>query len=128
MIDVVLRKQVINRGKKMKKATRLSEDWTLPETWRNWALAERPDLNPDRIADEFRDFWIAKSGANATKMNWQATWRNWIRRQRKTETQAANRAQSHALRQPKRTTKQDWTQAREIAKRHMAGLKKALVT
>ncbi len=111
----------------MTKGTRLSEDWELPETWKNWALAERPDLRPEKIAEEFRDYWISKTGQGATKLNWQATWRNWIRRQRKTETQAANRAQSHAVRQPKRTTKQDWTQAREIAKRHMAGLKKALV-
>ena len=48
------------------KGTRLPEDWKLPEQWRNWALAERPDLNPDKIAEEFRDFWIAKAGANAT--------------------------------------------------------------
>ena len=28
----------------------------------------------------FRDYWTAKSGANATKLDWQATWRQWARK------------------------------------------------
>jgi nicotinamide mononucleotide adenylyltransferase len=31
-------------------------------------------------ADQFRDYWIAKAGAGATKLDWEATWRNWVRR------------------------------------------------
>lgn len=27
----------------------------------------------------FRDYWIAKSGKDATKTDWLATWRNWLR-------------------------------------------------
>lgn len=34
----------------------------------------------DRQAIRFRDFWIAKAGKDAAKQDWQATWRNWIRR------------------------------------------------
>jgi hypothetical protein len=30
-------------------------------------------------ADKFRDFWCSKSGKDATKVDWLATWRNWIR-------------------------------------------------
>jgi hypothetical protein len=29
---------------------------------------------------KFRDHWTAKSGADATKVDWQAAWRNWVRR------------------------------------------------
>lgn len=29
---------------------------------------------------KFRDFWTAKTGQDATKADWQATWRNWVRR------------------------------------------------
>ncbi len=29
--------------------------------------------------DKFRDYWTAKSGRNATKLDWAATWRNWMR-------------------------------------------------
>ena len=34
----------------------------------------------DRERDRFRDFWTAKAGADARKLDWAATWRNWIRR------------------------------------------------
>ena len=30
--------------------------------------------------EQFRDYWTAKAGANGTKLDWDATWRNWIRR------------------------------------------------
>ena len=36
-------------------------------------VAEKEYLN-------FRDYWISKSGQDATKTNWPATWRNWLRR------------------------------------------------
>lgn len=29
--------------------------------------------------EKFHDFWAAKSGKDATKLDWQATWRNWAR-------------------------------------------------
>lgn len=30
-------------------------------------------------AAKFRDYWAAKTGQGATKQDWQATWRNWVR-------------------------------------------------
>lgn len=30
-------------------------------------------------AAKFRDYWAAKAGQGATKQDWQATWRNWVR-------------------------------------------------
>ena len=35
---------------------------------------------PDTIAN-FRDFWHAKAGKDAAKIDWDATWRGWCRRQ-----------------------------------------------
>lgn len=29
---------------------------------------------------KFVDYWTAKAGKDATKLDWDATWRNWIRR------------------------------------------------
>ncbi|WP_273758867.1 hypothetical protein [Bartonella sp. AU55XJBT] len=40
-------------------------------------------LPPERVKVEiakFRDYWRSKAGANATKIDWQATWRNWVRK------------------------------------------------
>lgn len=65
---------------KQKMATRLSSDWTLNESAicyaRKSGLTEGEMKNE---ADRFRDYWIAKSGRDATKLDWNATWRNWIR-------------------------------------------------
>ncbi|WP_208438210.1 DUF1376 domain-containing protein [Bartonella taylorii] len=47
----------------------------------DFAIAE--GLPPERVKVEiakFRDYWTAKSGKDATKIDWQATWRNWIRK------------------------------------------------
>lgn len=67
-----------------KKATRLPADWVLPKAWGEWALAEKPELTPDdvrQMADMFRDHWIANaSRATGKKDDWQATWRNWVRK------------------------------------------------
>ena len=65
------------------KAKRLAADWVLPKKWGEWALSERPELTADDVrkqADMFRDHWVAKSGKDASKLDWNATWRNWIRR------------------------------------------------
>ena len=67
-------------------ATRLSEDWQLPDEWAIWAKQERPDLNPNKVADSFKDYWIAQPSTKGRKTNWQATWRNWVRNQKADNT------------------------------------------
>jgi uncharacterized protein YdaU (DUF1376 family) len=63
-----------------KRATRLKEDWVLPKEWGEWAVSEGWPESVIRIeADKFRDYWIAKSGREASKQDWQATFRNWMR-------------------------------------------------
>lgn len=32
-----------------------------------------------KLFANFKDYWIAKTGKDATKRDWQATWRNWVR-------------------------------------------------
>ena len=68
---------------KPKAATRLPDDWVLPKAWGDWALHDRPDMTADDVrkeAEVFADYWHAKAGADAKKLDWQATWRNWVRR------------------------------------------------
>lgn len=67
------------------RASRLPSDWVLPKSWGDWALAERPDWTADtvrKVADQFRDHWLSKGGADARKVDWEATWRNWVRREK----------------------------------------------
>ncbi|MDR0215570.1 MAG: hypothetical protein LBJ15_16430 [Comamonas sp.] len=65
------------------KGTRLPKDWVLLKGWGDWALKERPDLTAEDVRREaacFLDHWVGKAGADARKADWEATWRNWIRR------------------------------------------------
>lgn len=69
------------KREKANRGTRLHIDWDLPDDWGEWA--EKQGMTRDSIireCDKFKDFWIAKTGPNATKAHWEATWRNWIRK------------------------------------------------
>jgi uncharacterized protein YdaU (DUF1376 family) len=66
---------------KATKGSRLSTDFELPETWTEFCQTERPDLNPQKVFDSFKDYWVAKAGSQGVKLDWQATWRNWVRNQ-----------------------------------------------
>ena len=62
---------------------RLPSNWSLPDDWKDWALATRQDWTPHGVVREsitFRDYWLAKAGKDACKVDWLATWRTWIRR------------------------------------------------
>ncbi len=61
-----------------KRGTILDSNWNPSVEERHYAIAF--GLDPDRTADEFRDYWIAKTGQGAVKADWSATWRNWCRR------------------------------------------------
>lgn len=63
------------------RASRLPTDWVLPVEWRDWAEQARPDIDVRAVASQFRDHWIAKPGKDGRKLDWQATWRNWVRNQ-----------------------------------------------
>lgn len=65
--------------------SRLAKDWTLPTEWLAWALQEQPTWTPEhagKVAASFRDYWIAKPGKDGRKIEWEATWRNWVRKER----------------------------------------------
>lgn len=63
-----------------KRGARLPTDWALPKQWGEWAISEGHSEQSIRIqAEKFRDFWCSKAGKDAAKLDWQATWRNWMR-------------------------------------------------
>lgn len=61
------------------RATRLPDDFEL--TTERRAVAEAERLPADRTFVDFCDYWRAASGQKARKCDWDATWRNWCRRQ-----------------------------------------------
>ena len=65
-----------------KRGTRLPDNWApnlhLPANQQLHAQHSHEWLS-DQL-EIFRDYWTAKTGQQATKVDWDATWRNWLRR------------------------------------------------
>lgn len=62
------------------RATRLPSEWVLPKAWGEWAVAEgMTEARVRHEANQFRDYWLGVGGAKARKVDWQATWRKWVR-------------------------------------------------
>lgn len=75
---------------KKKLGSRLAQDWILPDDWEYWANKLRPELNAKLVADQFKDYWIAQPGQKGVKLDWEATWRNWVRNTNAPKTNPAD--------------------------------------
>jgi hypothetical protein len=65
-----------------KRATRIADDYTPNDDLISFAASR--GFTPDQLADitaEFIDYWRGVSGAKGTKLDWDGTWRNWVRRE-----------------------------------------------
>lgn len=61
-----------------KRGTRLAEDWRPSDETRAWTL-EHIDRETAAIElEKFQHYWIAKTGKDATKLDWDRTWRRWV--------------------------------------------------
>ena len=67
--------------KEQQRGTRLPAQVENIQEWVNFCQTERPDLVFDKVYSQFRDYWIAQPGQKGVKLDWDATWRNWVRRQ-----------------------------------------------
>jgi hypothetical protein len=77
---IEINRQTARRREESKRATRLSENWQ--PTNNDLSFARERGLDGPALADEilkFRNYWTAKS-QDATKLDWGATWRNWVLR------------------------------------------------
>jgi hypothetical protein len=69
--------------KPKKRGSRIDSGWRPNDQDHEFARSRGfSDAEIDAVADNFVDYWIAKSGANAVKRNWSATWRYWLRNER----------------------------------------------
>jgi uncharacterized protein YdaU (DUF1376 family) len=64
---------------KQQRGSRLASDWFLSKSMGDWATQERPDLDVRQVAEQFKDYWVAQAGQKGVKLDWDATWRNWVR-------------------------------------------------
>lgn len=84
--------QIQNRKKKVLGSRFALQD--PPSDWIQFCITQRPDLDTGKTFDGFRDYWIAKPGKEGVKLDWTATWRNWVRNQKSTNGAAYARPKS----------------------------------
>lgn len=46
-----------------------------------WARENVPNLDHKAVTDRFADYWAGVAGPKGIKLDWVATWRNWLRRE-----------------------------------------------
>jgi hypothetical protein len=65
----------------------------LPDAW----IPDEPGFEgaTQQTLAKFRDYWRAQPGARGRKTDWQATWRNWCRRDAESRTRAPPAKTSH---------------------------------
>lgn len=72
-----------SRGPARKRATRIRDDFAAkgvtPEMVA-WAREHAPNVDGGYETQKFVDYWRGKSGKDAAKADWPATWRNWMRK------------------------------------------------
>jgi hypothetical protein len=59
---------------------RIPEPFLITSEMVAWAREHCPDVDGRAQTERFVDYWRGKSGRDATKADWPATWRNWMRR------------------------------------------------
>lgn len=68
---------------KAKAGSRIPAGWAPSDDLRAWAAKKRPDLDVAEQVEKFNDHWGSMPGAKGRKTDWNGTFRNWIRNERK---------------------------------------------
>lgn len=89
-------KEKINK-KNTARGTRLQKDWIPENEDCAFLFDNRQDLDLNDTVASFIDYWTSATGAKANKLDWSATWRNWVRNSRKDYN--AKKAQTKAEKQ-----------------------------
>lgn len=69
----------LRSGTAQQRGTRIPDDFEPDNPLRQWAR-DRGFTDPqiDEVTAAFTRYWRAKSGRDATKLDWPATWQNWV--------------------------------------------------
>ena len=78
-IATINHKPITNNQDKKTLGKRLASDFSFSKEWEDFCRQTRPELSPVKTFDQFKDYWIAQAGQKGVKLDWFATWRNWVR-------------------------------------------------
>lgn len=78
--DTSIKKGKRQNSERPSRGTRIAPDWSPSDADRLLARQEGfSDAEINREALRFRDYWTGRAGSGGVKLDWAATWRNWIR-------------------------------------------------
>lgn len=60
------------------RGTRIPDPFLLTVEMRSYAADKRPNIDVNEETEKFVNYWRSKPGSGARKLDWVATWRNWI--------------------------------------------------
>lgn len=93
------------------RGSRLPTDWQPSEQEIEFCQTERPDLDCKSVADQFRDYWHGVAGTKGCKLDWSATWRNWVRGQKQGRIKPAGNGAMSAVGQRTWENGQAWLES-----------------
>lgn len=77
------------RAEARSRGSRLPPEWQPSEILKAWAEKERPDLDLRVVVEMFKNHWAAKPGKDGCKLDWEATFRNWVLKEKPGTRRAA---------------------------------------
>jgi hypothetical protein len=63
---------------KRKIGTRIPDQFFITQPMKDWAADKELNIDLRLETEKFVNYWRAKAGKDATKIDWAATWRNWM--------------------------------------------------
>lgn len=78
VLEPSLTQQSPNAVVARRRGTRLPETWKPATDTISWTLEHLDRETANREIEKFRNYWFAKPGKDATKLDWDRTWRNWV--------------------------------------------------
>lgn len=94
------------------RGTRIADPFVVTAEMRAWAATRTPHVDVNASTEVFVNYWRAKAGRDASKVDWFATWQNWLIRD---EQNAATSSARQLTR-----TEQNMTVVERIAAREAA--------
>jgi hypothetical protein len=78
-----IHRTIQEQGAPRKRGSRIPLPFEVTEHMQAWCAEKCPGLDWDYETSQFVDYWRATTGTRATKQDWPACWRTWMRRAHK---------------------------------------------
>jgi len=89
----------INHKETKRTATRIPEDFWPSKELLQWQAEHFEEVDWKLETHKFVDYWSSVSGGKGMKTNWDATWRNWIRNNKKPKRTSREEDNKKAIRE-----------------------------